>query len=123
MRLPVRIEGIVVHGQKRGRLLGFPTANILADHLATADLQPGVYISQIVVNNQVYKAATSIGVVSTFDQSNPTIEAHILDFNQDIYDQKVTLTLLSKIREMQKYNSVVELVDQIKSDVQIVNLT
>ena len=123
MTLPVTITGTVVKGQQRGRLLGFPTANIDPDVLDINQIEAGVFASTIIVNGIQYKAATSVGAVSTFDQTYPTIESYILNFTGDIYGKTIELVLTKKIREMIKFASVDELVVQIKDDVEKVSLT
>jgi riboflavin kinase/FMN adenylyltransferase len=123
MNLPLTITGIVVKGQQRGRLLGFPTANINPDKLDINKIEAGVFSSTIKIDDKTFKAATSVGAVSTFDQTYPTIEAYILDFSGDIYGKTVELVLTHKIRDMQKFDSIEALVAQIKDDVEKVYLT
>ncbi|MEM1312622.1 MAG: riboflavin kinase [Patescibacteria group bacterium] len=122
MNLPFTIEGMVIHGQKRGRLIGFPTANIKPLNYFLNSLEYGVYASKIDVHGSVYKAATNIGPAATFNRNEPTIESYILNFNKDIYKQKVILTLIHKIRDVQKFTSLQNLTEQIVRDVRDVSL-
>lgn len=97
---------------KRGRKLGFPTANINL-HL---DIPEGIYISKTRVNGEEYKSVTFIGTVKTFNEKKFHAETYILDFKQDIYGKWISIKLLKKIRSNQKFNSADELVDQMKKD-------
>lgn len=113
-----QINGIVVHGEKRGRTIGFPTANVrLEDHYI---LPPtGVYAVRVEVNNHWYYGVLNIGYKPTFhDQSDdePTIEVHIFDFNQNIYAEHIKIEWHQRIRSEQKFHSVDQLITQIQND-------
>lgn len=111
-----QIEGCIVHGQKRGREIGFPTANL--------DVNPeyvlpkkGIYEAWIQVNEVWYAAIVNIGHNPTFNYSNKlSVEAHILDFNQQIYGLNVRLEFIKFLRDEMKFNSIHELVQQMTSD-------
>lgn len=116
---PYTINGIVVHGDGRGRTLGFPTANVLVtdDYL----LPPvGVYAVQVMVNGMWYHAVCNVGYKPTFkkNQDELTVEAHLLDFSQDIYGEKITIAWHYRIRSEQKFSGVEQLVNQINMDKQ-----
>jgi len=109
-------EGIVIHGFKRGRELGFPTANISTiDNFLIP--QNGVYIVNVRVLQNKYRGIANIGHNPTFNENNSkSVEVHILDFNQDIYHEKISITWIKKIREEKKFASVTELISQLNED-------
>jgi riboflavin kinase/FMN adenylyltransferase len=115
---PYAIVGTVVHGEKRGRLLGFPTANI--DPLDSFALpKNGVYAVRVWVQNEWHAAVLNIGTKPTFhDQAKRTLEAHLLDFSGDLYGEAIRVEFLDFLRDEKKFFSVEELVAQIRSDVQ-----
>jgi riboflavin kinase / FMN adenylyltransferase len=110
------LRGPVVHGRERGRTIGFPTANI---HSRTELLPPdGVYATRIVLpDGSAHGSITNIGMRPTFAEPERTIEAHIFDFNRDIYDQDVKLEIIERIRPEKKFESGAALAVQIASDV------
>ncbi|MDH5533273.1 MAG: riboflavin kinase [Candidatus Pacebacteria bacterium] len=110
-------SGIVIKGDGRGRTIGYPTANIDISKLII-DIEPGVYSSITTYDNTPYKAILFFGPKKTFNQVENTLEVHILDFDQDIYDQELEFTIGQFIRGPVKFNSVEELVTQIKSDIE-----
>lgn len=113
--------GEVIHGDKRGRTIGFPTANIdiFDDYL----LPPlGVYAVRIEIMGQWYDGVCNVGNKPTFNKENsdkPTVEVHIFDFNQEIYGQIVKIEWHKYIRNEQKFNGINELVEQIEKDKKI----
>lgn len=114
---PFTLEGPVVRGQERGRLLGFPTANIAvgADRALPAF---GVYVTRAWVDGKAYPAVTNIGRRPTFDNGAPTVETHILDFEGDLYGREICIELLSRIRGEQRFSGPEELRAQIQRDVE-----
>lgn len=115
---PFASRGLVVHGDARGRTIGYPTANLaLLDRVyIPAD---GVYVADVVIGHQTYRAMASIGKNVTFDGSELRLEAHIFDFEGDLYGQTIRIQWLEKIRDMVKFNSIDELVAQLDSDEKI----
>lgn len=115
---PLRISGVVVEGNKRGRTIGIPTANLeVWDERAYP--ARGVYACKAILDNNTYNAVTNIGVRPTFDsQMSLSVEAHLLDFDQDIYGQIIALDFIARLREEKKFNGVNELVAQIKNDIE-----
>ncbi len=112
------LQGLVVRGEGRGKDLGFPTANIeLGDN---GNIPPeGVYAAWITVNDEKYMGAAHVGPRPTFDDARPTVEIHILDFpTQDIYGAQVQFTFVKKIREVEKFGTIPELVEAIAQDCQ-----
>ena len=112
------MQGIVVQGQKRGRELGFPTANLEVDSglIIPSD---GIYATWAHVESGSYMAATSIGLRPTFDDGeNRTIEAFLLDFSEDLYGQTLRLEFVQRLRGEEKYDTIEALLEQIGKDVQ-----
>ncbi|MDF2698742.1 MAG: ribF [Haloplasmataceae bacterium] len=111
-------EGIVIHGFKRGREIGFPTANIstIDNYLIP---QNGVYIVKVNIFQDEYYGMCNIGYNPTFSQNNnKTIEVNIINFNKDIYNEKITVNWIKKIRDEKKFNGVLELIAQLNEDKQ-----
>ncbi|MCQ2373842.1 MAG: bifunctional riboflavin kinase/FAD synthetase [Phascolarctobacterium sp.] len=111
------ITGIVAHGNERGRLLGFPTANLeLADNRVA--LPPvGVYAVRVRLSQGSYKGMANIGNNPTFgDVNSLRLETHIFDFSDDIYGQSITIEFVAAIREQVKFNSLDALITQLQQD-------
>lgn len=108
-------RGMVVHGDARGRTIGFPTAN-LAPIDRTFLPADGVYVSDVLVDGKRYRAMTSIGKNVTFGGTDLRLEANIFDFEGDIYGESIEIIWLDKIRDMVKFDGIDELVAQLKSD-------
>jgi riboflavin kinase/FMN adenylyltransferase len=115
---PYRLEGEVVHGDGRGRLIGFPTANI---DVWEEKMLPkkGVYAGWVHLSGEVFMAAANIGNRPTFNGKIITVEAYLLDFDRDIYGQHVIFEAIKFLRPELKYNSVEDLVAQIQRDVAV----
>lgn len=114
---PPTVRSVVVHGQKRGRELGFPTANLRPrpEGLIPAD---GVYAGWLTVDDVTYPAAISIGNNPTFDGvPERQVEAYVLDEDIDLYDRTVEVRFVEKLRGMAKFDSIDELVLQLGRDV------
>jgi riboflavin kinase / FMN adenylyltransferase len=113
---PHFLRGPVVHGRERGRTIGFPTANIRS---RTECLPPdGVYATRVVIEEGSHPSITNIGMRPTFGEPERSIEAHIFDFNRDIYDREVKLEIVERIRPERKFESAQALAAQIASDLQ-----
>ncbi len=110
------LSGIVVHGQKRGRTIGFPTANLQIDEPSKLIPNYGVYAGFAHLHAPI-PMVLNLGVRPTVDGSNLTIESHLIDFNSDIYDQKIQLELIHFLRHEQKFDSINDLKNQIQVDV------
>ncbi len=110
------LTGPVVHGDARGRSIGFPTANLhIPDRMAVpAD---GVYAVFCHLGEQRFPAVVNIGVRPTFGVNARAVEVHILDFGEDIYGDEVTIEFVERIRGEQRFESLDELVAQIAEDV------
>jgi riboflavin kinase / FMN adenylyltransferase len=123
---PVIASSIVVKGDQRGRLLGFPTANLLPEphKLLPAD---GVYAARVHLgnvlqrderhDNPVYNSVVNIGVRPTFGGHKRIVEAHLLDVDLDLYDQRITLDFITRLRDEQRFAGIDALKTQIASDV------
>jgi riboflavin kinase/FMN adenylyltransferase len=108
------LHGPVVHGRERGRTIGFPTANLES---ATECVPPdGVYATRVILEDGAHASITNIGMRPTFNEAARSIEAHIFDFNRDIYDQRVKLELIERIRGERKFESPEALRNQIALD-------
>ena len=109
------VDGVVIHGRQRGRTLGFPTANLQPE----PDLVPpdGVYAAWVKLGGLYYPAVVSIGANPTFNDAEASIEAHILNFSEDIYGQSLSLLFVERLRGMTRFSSTDTLIAQIKSDI------
>lgn len=113
---PYQIRGIVTKGVGRGKTIGFPTANIIS----TYQLPPhGVYASFVKIEGakEILPSVSNIGYQPTFNSFKETVETHIIDFDQNIYGQKITLMLIKKIRDVKKFANEHELKKQIQEDI------
>lgn len=111
-------SGVVVHGDKRGRTIGFPTANTDIDD-STYIPPVGVYTVRIFVKGTWYEGVCNIGYKPTFNKEQapkPSVEVHIFNFNEDIYGQEVVIEWRKHIRSERKFNGIDELVQQIEKD-------
>ncbi len=111
-----QIRGIVVKGRDRGgRLLGIPTANInLQDELCP---KTGIYAVTVEYQNRLYKGVANIGYSPTFNDNEFTVEVHILKFSDNIYDQKIRVNFIERIRDEIKFGDIDELKSQINQDI------
>jgi riboflavin kinase/FMN adenylyltransferase len=112
------LEGVVVRGDGRGRGLGFPTANL---ETASRSALPGtgIYAGRAHLADGPHAAAVSVGYNPTFsdDRQRVRVEAHLLDFDRDIYGQRMELELMRRLRGEERFGSVDELVAQMRRDV------
>ncbi|HLL78946.1 MAG TPA: bifunctional riboflavin kinase/FAD synthetase [Ktedonobacteraceae bacterium] len=135
---PVVVSGIVAHGDQRGRLLGFPTANLLPEphKLLPAN---GVYAARVTLgqpgqqaksdasdelpvsygeSQKVWNSAVNVGVRPTFDGHQRLVEAHLLDADLDLYGQEITINFIARLRSEQRFNGLDALKAQIAKDTQ-----
>ncbi|MFT3787446.1 MAG: riboflavin biosynthesis protein RibF [Tepidisphaeraceae bacterium] len=114
---PFALEGTVVDGEQRGRLIGFPTANLKCDEQLLP--APGVYNARCTVNGQRYRVALSVGSKPTFHgKSSLTVEAYLLDFAGDLYGQFLRIELIAWIRDQAKFPGIEALTQQLHRDVE-----
>ena len=111
-------NGIVVHGDARGRTIGFPTAN-LAPIDRTFLPADGVYVADVVIDGKRYRSMTSLGKNVTFGGTELRLEANIFDFEGDIYGKTIEVFWLDYIRDMIKFNNIDELCAQLEADKKI----
>ena len=112
---PFTINGTVIHGQERGRRLGFPTAN-LALREEFEHLPNGVYAVMVLYQGHLYRAAANIGNNPTFDGCDRRLEVHIMEFSGDLYDEELMISFYKKIRDEQCFSSIDDLIRQIADD-------
>lgn len=111
------LEGTVVDGYKVGRKIGFPTANLRVDFPNKLIPSIGVYAVYVYVNGEKHKGMLNIGYRPTINNGTDlSIEVHILDFQGDIYHQKMRIEFIEFLRPEEKFNSVDELVLQMRKD-------
>jgi riboflavin kinase/FMN adenylyltransferase len=113
---PHRVEGVVVHGDRRGRELGFPTAN-LATAPYTALPADGVYAGRFEITGRSLAAAISVGTNPTFSGRERTVEAYVLDVDEDFYGFEVALDFVHRLRGQERFADVAALVEQMDRDV------
>jgi len=110
------LEGSVITGMKRGKSLGFPTAN-LKTNKDIAMPANGIYATVATIAGDRYPAATSVGTNPTFGGKEQTVETYILDFDKNIYGQSLSISFYEKLRNELTFNSVDNLIAQVKSDI------
>ncbi len=114
---PYVLRGEVVVGDKRGRTIGFPTANVVPDADAVVPAR-GVYGGFVRVGEEQYGACTNVGVAPTFGRAESRVEAYLLDFEGDLYGRVVDVSFVGRIREERRFSGIDELTGQIRRDVE-----
>ncbi|MDD4575107.1 MAG: riboflavin kinase [Bacteroidales bacterium] len=109
------LKGKVIHGRKIGRLIDFPTANIIQSNDNLVPI-PGVYAVKIIQNNQIFFGMMNVGNKPTFNDDNITMEVHIFDFQSEIYGEEIEVHFLKRMRNQLKFNTVEELKNQLQED-------
>ena len=112
------LNGIVIKGKQLGRTIGYPTANILINSEIKIIPKIGVYAVEIdLPNSPIYRGMLNIGVRPTItNEKSISIEVNIFDFNRNIYDSKIKVRLLSRIRDEIKFNAIEDLTKQLQQD-------
>lgn len=113
---PYRLQGTVVRGESRGRLLGFPTANL--EGVKTLVPAEGVYAGAVTLADQGHPSAINVGSNPTFGEQSQKIEVHVLGFNGDLYGQQLNVDLLERLRDTVKFSGVDDLKNQLANDMQ-----
>jgi riboflavin kinase/FMN adenylyltransferase len=114
---PYRITGCVVYGQRLGREIGVPTANVQLQRFS-APLQ-GVFIVQVYIDKRCLSGVANVGIRPTIgDLIKPVLEVHLIDFNEDIYGQRIHVEFKSKIRDEKNFPSLDLMVAEIHRDIQ-----
>ena len=112
------LSGTVVRGRQLGRTIGYPTANIAVANPLKLVPANSVYAVQVLHNKQKYGGMLNIGTRPTVDGTNRTIEVHIFDFDEDIYDQTLQVNFVQRLRNEQKFDGLDALIAQLKKDEQ-----
>jgi riboflavin kinase/FMN adenylyltransferase len=110
------VDGTIVEGKRRGRELGFPTANLASQN----ELMPpnGVYATIMTIDGVVHGGVTNIGMRPTFGETIPTVETHVLDYSGNLYGQTVRLAFVQRLRDERRFEDVDALRAQIDADKQ-----
>ncbi|WP_294283962.1 bifunctional riboflavin kinase/FAD synthetase [uncultured Chryseobacterium sp.] len=109
------VSGTVVHGKKIGRTIGYPTANIETDSIKLLP-KKGAYIVEVFVNGQQYKGMLSIGTNPTVNGEKLTVEVYILNFEDDIYDEKITVKFRDFLHDEIKFEGLEKLIERLDED-------
>jgi riboflavin kinase / FMN adenylyltransferase len=114
---PYSVIGTVIHGEKRGRQLGYPTANtaVWDEQVLPAN---GIYAGWAHLGSERFMAMTNVGVRPTFDGRNITVEPYLLDFDRDIYGQTLEVSFETRLRPEARFSNLAELIAQIGLDVE-----
>lgn len=113
-----KVSGIVVKGASLGRNFGFPTANINILNISN-EISNGVYACYVYVDEIKYLGVVNVGINPTVNtQKFPRIEAHIIDFNGDLYGKKIDIEFLELLRDEKKFNNVDELINVVNEDIE-----
>lgn len=115
------LNGTVIHGDKRGKSLGFPTANIQPENPSKVIPKKGVYATWIRVDDRYYRGMMNIGERPTFNEATFSIEVHILEFNEDIYGKEIQVQFVERIRDELEFSGKNELVEQLHKDKEMTN--
>ncbi|MDZ7681155.1 MAG: bifunctional riboflavin kinase/FAD synthetase [Fodinibius sp.] len=116
LQRPYRLNGTVVHGDKRGKEIGFPTANIKPEHDRKIIPKDGVYAVKVRINGDLFDGMMNIGTRPTFDGKMRTLEVNIFNFDASIYGKEVQVRFFSRIRDEKKFDGKEELISQLKQD-------
>lgn len=112
-----KVKGTVVHGKALGRTVGMPTINLETKE-DVSGIPSGVYASKARLREKEYLGVTSVGKRPTVDEEDyRTIETYLLDFSEDVYGEEVELTLEAYIREIQKFDNIKQVKEQVKKDI------
>jgi riboflavin kinase/FMN adenylyltransferase len=112
-----RLTGVVIEGQKLGRKLGFPTANIKVSDTHKLIPANGVYATRVIIDGEIYNGMMNIGTrPSVALRGEKTIEVNIFDFDASIYGKEITLSLVSRIRDEKKFDQISDLQKQLEID-------
>jgi riboflavin kinase/FMN adenylyltransferase len=113
---PYRIRGTVIHGQGRGNRLGYPTANV--GEIDTLLPGEGIYAGQAWIDGRSYATAMSLGSNPTFDEAEKKVEAFLLDYHGDLYGRPIEIDFLARLRDIRRFDTADQLVEQMAVDVQ-----
>lgn len=116
LQRPYRLNGTVIHGEKRGKEIGYPTANIKPEHPQKVIPKDGVYAVRVRVMDNWFKGMMNIGTRPTFEDTMRTLEVHLFDFDENIYGKEVQVRFFNRIRDEVKFGGINELIAQLKKD-------
>lgn len=111
------LSGEVIAGARRGRLLGFPTANLAVRSERSVPAN-GVYAAYAILGEARYPAVANVGVRPSFDNGERTVETHLLDFDKDIYGVDLVVEFVERLRDERKFNNIDHLLAQIRQDIE-----
>ncbi len=115
---PYSLQGRVIHGDGRGRDLGFPTVNLRPFSQYKLVPQNGIYLSRFRFEERAYPSVTYVGTRPTFALHERVIETFVMDFHEEIYDREVTIEFLQYLRADARFSRTDELIEQIRKDVE-----
>lgn len=116
MTEPIILKGKIVHGKALGRTVGMPTANICVEEGKIP--KEGVYATRIIIKGKSYDSVTNIGGRPTVDEDlQITVETHIFDFDEDVYDEVVNLEVHRFLRSVQKFDNLLQVQNQVSKDI------
>jgi riboflavin kinase/FMN adenylyltransferase len=113
---PYRLHGVVIVGQRRGRTIGFPTANL--ERIATVVPGDGVYAVRAIVDGAPWPAAANVGPNPTFGEDARKVEVHLIGFEGDLYGRALAVDFVERLRATRTFRSAAELVEQLRQDVE-----
>ena len=113
---PYMLNGLVIHGDERGRAIGYPTANLQPEHPDKAIPKNGIYAVQVRVDDSWYGGMMNIGVRPTFDGVKKTLEVNIFGFDESIYGKTIQVRFYDRIRDEKKFAGIEELTQQLHQD-------
>ncbi|MBP5547267.1 MAG: riboflavin biosynthesis protein RibF [Bacteroidales bacterium] len=116
------VDGVVVHGRHVGTTLGFPTANVMVEDSDKILPKPGVYALMVHFDSDTYPAMANLGSQPTFRQNNPVLEVHLLGFNGDLYGKGMRVEFVTRLRDIEAFDTPQMLVEQLKRDREQVSL-
>jgi riboflavin kinase/FMN adenylyltransferase len=111
-----RLHGVVGRGQRRGQSLGFPTANL--EQIPILIPGDGVYATRVQIKGESWAGAANVGPNPTFGEDARKVEVHLIGFRGDLYDQKVAVDFLDRLRDTRKFKNAVDLTAQLHVDVE-----
>lgn len=110
------LNGTVVHGDKRGKQIGYPTANVMPQNSKKIIPKRGVYAVWVRVDGKYHSGMMNIGVRPTFEGEQETLEVNIFDFDENIYGKEVQIQFVDRIRDERNFDGVEQLIEQLNSD-------
>lgn len=116
LQRPYRLNGMVVHGDKRGKEIGYPTANIKPEHPQKIIPRDGVYAVRVRVMDNWFKGMMNIGTRPTFEGKVRALEVNLFDFDENIYGKEVQVRFFNRIRKEVKFDGINELIAQLRKD-------